>query len=291
MSEEEVVETVEEVSTEETPVEESNTQPESFVGSMLSQIEDESIKEAGFWKNLEGKDATEVGKYIKELQSFAGKKGDIPKPDATDEEWSEFYSKLGRPESTDGYDFTVGDEFRELVGEDSAPFFEKAVEGFKEQAYAMGASSEKAEELVDWYLGMVAQEIEESNAAMKEADEAMDKELRGEWGDGYDGMMNGITAMLKANGMPEENLQFAIDSGLLRDPALAITLGNIASRFQDDPEIGHHQTSTMAGLTDQLFDVEREIKDYIRRGEKIPPHILEKRNTLGEKQFRLKENR
>ena len=291
MSEEEVVETVEEVSTEETPVEESNTQPESFVGSMLSQIEDESIKEAGFWKNLEGKDATEVGKYIKELQSFAGKKGDIPKPDATDEEWSEFYSKLGRPENIDGYDFTVGDEFRELVGEDSAPFFEKAVEGFKEQAYSMGASSEKAEELVDWYLGMVAQEIEESNAAMKEADEAMDKELRGEWGDGYDGMMNGITAMLKANGMPEENLQFAIDSGLLRDPALAITLGNIASRFQDDPEIGHHQTSTMAGLTDQLFDVEREIKDYIRRGEKIPPHILEKRNTLGEKQFRLKENR
>jgi len=286
--------TTEEVTTEEvveTPVEESNTQPESFVGSMLSQIEDDEVKEAGFWKNLEGKDATEVGKYIKELQSFAGKKGDIPKPDATEEEWAEFYSKLGRPESTDGYDFTVGDEFRELVGEDSAPFFEKAVEGFKEQAYAMGASSEKAEELVDWYLGMVAQEIEESNTAMKEADEAMDKELRGEWGDGYDGMMNGITAMLKANGMPEENLQFAIDSGLLRDPALATTLANIATRFQDDPEIGHHQTSTMAGLTDQIFDVETEIKGYIKRGEKIPAHILEKRNTLGEKQFRLKENR
>ena len=286
--------TTEEVTTEEvveTPVEESNTQPESFVGSMLSQIEDDEVKEAGFWKNLEGKDATEVGKYIKELQSFAGKKGDIPKPDATEEEWAEFYSKLGRPESTDGYDFTVGDEFRELVGEDSAPFFEKAVEGFKEQAYAMGASSEKAEELVDWYLGMVAQEIEESNTAMKEADEAMDKELRGEWGDGYDGMMNGITAMLKANGMPEENLQFAIDSGLLRDPAFATTLANIATRFQDDPEIGQHQTSTMAGLTDQIFDVETEIKGYIKRGEKIPVHILEKRNTLGEKQFRLKENR
>ena len=286
--------TTEEVTTEEvveTPVEESNTQPESFVDSMLQQIEDEDVRDAGFWKNLEGKDATEVGKYIKELQSFAGKKGDIPKPDASEEEWAEFYSKLGRPESTDGYDFTVGDEFRELVGEDSAPFFEKAVEGFKEQAYAMGASSEKAEELVDWYLGMVAQEIEESNAAMKEADEAMDKELRGEWGDGYDGMMNGITAMLKANGMPEENLQFAIDSGLLRDPALATTLANIATRFQDDPEIGHHQTSTMAGLTDQIFDVEQEIKEYIRKGEKIPAHILEKRNTLGEKQFRLKENR
>ena len=275
--------TTEETTTEEvveTPVEESNTQPESFVGSMLSQIEDESVKEAGFWKNLEGKDATEVGKYIKELQSFAGKKGDIPKSDATEEEWNEFYGKLGRPESTDGYDFTVGDEFRELVGEDSAPFFEKAVEGFKEQAYQMGASADKAEELVDWYLGMVAQEIEESNTAMKEAEEAMDKELRGEWGEGYDGMMNGITAMLKANGMPEENLQFAVDSGLLRDPALATTLANIATRFQDDPEIGHHQTNTMAGIKDQLFDVNEEIKNYISTGKKIPTHIQEKRVSL-----------
>ena len=42
---------------------------------------------------------------------------------------------------------------------------------------------------------------------MKELDAEMDKELRGEWGDSYDGMMNGIEAMLKANGMPEENLQ------------------------------------------------------------------------------------
>jgi hypothetical protein len=291
MSEEVTTEAVEATEVVETATEETtNTQPESFVGSMLSQIEDEDIKDAGFWKNLEGKDATEVGKYIKELQSFAGKKGDIPKSDATEEEWAEFYGKLGRPETTEGYDFTVGDEFRELVGEDSAPFFEKAVEGFKDQAFAMGASAEKAEELVDWYLGMVASELEESNAAMKEAEAQMDKELRGEWGDGYDGMMNGIVSMLKANGMPEENLEFAMSTGLLRDPALATTLGKIATRFQDDPEIGHHQTSTMAGITDQLFDVEREIKDYIKRGEKIPAHILEKRNTLGEKQFRLKEN-
>jgi hypothetical protein len=286
MSEEEVVETVEEVVTEEAPVEESNEQPESFVDSMLSQIEDENIKDAGFWKNLEGKDATEVGKYIKELQSFAGKKGDIPKSDASEEEWAEFYSKLGRPESTDGYDFTIGDEFRELVGKDSASFFENAVEGFKEQAHSMGASPEKAEELVDWYLGMVAKEIEESNTAMKEADEAMDKELRGEWGDGYDGMMNGITAMLKANGMPEENLQFAVESGLLRDPAFATTLANIAARFQDDPEIGHHQTNTMAGLKDQLFDINQEISEYLKTGTKIPDHIQQKRkdlmNKLGE---------
>ncbi len=290
MSEEAVNEEVVEETTEtveETPVEESNVQSNaSFVDSMLQQIEDEDVRDAGFWKNLEGKDATEVGKYIKELQSFAGKKGDIPKPDATEEEWAAFHQKLGRPESVDGYDFEMGDEFRELVGEDSAPFFEKIVGGFKEQAFKMGATPETAEALTDWYLGTVAEELEASQTAMKEADEEMDKELRQEWGDSYDGMMNGITAMLKANGMPDENLQFAVESGLLKDPALATTLGKIASRFQDDPEIGHHQTNTQAGLRDQLNDVNQEVMEYISKGQKVPGHIGQKRidlmNKLGE---------
>ncbi len=282
---EETTEAVEETPTEET-VEESNTQPESFVGSMLSQIEDDEVKDAGFWKNLEGKDATEVGKYIKELQSFAGKKGDIPSSEATEEEWGAFHQKLGRPESIEGYDFTIGDEFKELVGEDSAPFFEKALDGLKEQAFKLGASSSKAEEMADWYLGYTASQIEESNASMKEAEEELDKELRKEWGDSYDGMMNNIKSMLKANGMPDENIQFMEQTGILKDPALATTLGKISSRFSDDPEIGHLQTNTLAGIRDQLADVEMEVADYLRKGVKIPSHIAQKRmdlmNKLGE---------
>ena len=33
------------------------------------EIDNDDIKSAGFWKNLEGKDDNEVGKYIKELHS------------------------------------------------------------------------------------------------------------------------------------------------------------------------------------------------------------------------------
>ena len=288
MSEEVNEEVIEETAVEETAAEETtNTQSTaSFVDSMLEQIDDEDIKDAGFWKNLEGKDATEVGKYIKELQSFAGKKGDIPKSDASEEEWAEFYSKLGRPESVKDYDFTIGDEFAEMVGEDSMPFFEKSIQGFKEQMFGLGASAEKAEEVVNWYLGQVAEELEESEAAMKEAEEEMEKELRNQWGDEYDGMVNGIVAMLKANGMPESNMELAFEAGLLKDPALAVTLGNIAARFQDDPEIGHHQTNTMAGVRDQLAETDMEVLEYVKKGVKVPPHIAQRRidlmNKLGE---------
>ena len=286
MSEEEVVETTEEVVeevAEETPVEESS---ESFVDSMLSQIDNEDIKSAGFWKNLEGKDANEVGKYIKELQSFAGKKGDIPKSDATQEEWDSFYEKLGRPSDIEGYDFTVGDEFTEIVGEESKPFFEDAVEEFKKEIFKIGATADQAENLVDWYLGFVANSIEEDNKAVEENMQAMETELRKEWGDSYDGMMNGIEVMLEANGMPKENIEFAKEAGLLKDPSFAVALGRIATKFGDDPEIGHHQTSTMAGIRDQLHDVEQEVLGYIKTGKQIPKHISDKRidlmNKLGE---------
>jgi hypothetical protein len=280
---EEVVETTEEVSNEEVQETEGSN---NFVDTMLSQIEDEDVKSAGFWKNLEGKDANEVGKYIKELQSFAGKKGEIPKSDATEEEWASFYQKLGRPDSVEGYDFTIGDEFSKIVGEDSAPFFEKAVENFKTEIFKIGASAEQAESLVDWYLDFVATNIQEDNKLVEENMEAMDVELRKEWGDSYDGMMNGIEVMLKANGMPEENIEFAKESGLLKDPAFAKTLGKIATKFGDDPEIGHHQTNTMAGVRDQLAEVNMDIKEYVKTGTKIPQHIAQKRidlmNKLGE---------
>ena len=289
MSEEEVVESTEEVVeevAEETPVEESSG---SFVDNMLSQIDNEDIKSAGFWKNLEGKDANEVGMYIKELQSFAGKKGDIPKSDASQEEWDAFYNKLGRPEDVDGYDFTIGDEFTKVVGEESAPFFEDAVEEFKKEIFKIGASADQAENLVDWYLGFVANSIEEDNKAVEENMQAMEAELRKEWGDSYDGMMNGIEVMLEANGMPKENIEFAKEAGLLKDPSFAIALGRIATKFGDDPEIGHHQTNTMAGVRDQLFDVEQEVKEYLKTGTPIPTHIREKMDYLYKEKFKREE--
>jgi hypothetical protein len=68
--------------------------------------------------------------------------------------------------------------FENWLGKIRLHSLRKRLKDSKNKHTQMGASAEKAEELVDWYLGMVAQEIEESNTAMKEAEEEMDKELR-----------------------------------------------------------------------------------------------------------------
>jgi len=284
MSEEVNQEVVEETTVEKTgPVEEVAEATTNFVDSMLEQIEDEDVKSAGFWKNLEGKNANEVGQYIKELNSFAGKKGDIPKKDASEEEWNKFYSKLGRPESPEAYDFDVNEDFKEAVGEEAMPYFEQAVKGFKEQAYKLGANTDQAEEMLDWYLSMMVDSTTAQKETLEEEAKQKDIELRKAWGDQYDGMERGIEALLRSNGMEDEHIEWAKKSGILKEPTLAITLGNIASRFEDDPEIGHHQTKTLAGLHDQLAEVNMDVMEYIKTGEKVPPHIAQKRKDLMDK--------
>ena len=274
---EEVVEEVVEETTEEV-VEEMKTET-AFVDSMLEQLTDEDLKGAKMWDNLKGKDANELAQYVKELKSFAGKKGDIPKADATEEEWSEFYGKLGRPDDTDGYEFSMNDEFRDLVGE-SAPFFEKAIDGFKEQAFKLGATPEKADGLVDWYLSMVADQTTEVNKVMEDQSAANDKTLRTEFGDAYDGIQDGIKAMLTNNGMTQEQAEYVEKIGVFKDPAIAIPLSKIAAKFADDPEIGHHQTKTMSGLKDQLAEAELSRRPYLVSGEKVPAHLTQKINDL-----------
>ena len=282
MSEEVVNEEVVEETTE-TPVESEATP--AFVESMLEQISDEDVKSAGFWKNLEGKDANEVGQYIKELNSFAGKKGDIPKADATDEEWDEFYSKLGRPESIEGYDFVLNEDFKEIVG-DGIDFYNSALDGFKEQVFKLGASPTQAEQMVDWYLTQVANQVEESNQLMTQRDEENEAELRKAWGESYDGMKRGIDAMLTSNGLSDEQLTWLKDSGILDEPTLVVTLGKIASKFADDPEIGHIQTKTQAGIRDQIEETNEQIAEYLRSGQKAPPRLKQKlydlRTSLGD---------
>tara|TARA_Y100000033_G_C2749917_1_gene113295 strand:+ start:717 stop:1592 length:876 start_codon:yes stop_codon:yes gene_type:complete len=290
MSEEEVVESTEEVV--ETPVEETTEQDAgsiAFVDSMLEQIDDEDVKGAGFWKNLQGKNATEVGQYIKELQSFAGKKGDIPKSDASEEEWDAFYKKMGRPENVEGYDFSINQDFADIVGEEAAGSYATAIEDFKKEIFKLGASADQAEGLVDWYLERAANTTLETKQAFEAAEQQKTDELKKAWGESYNGMTKSIEGLLRNNGMEDEHIEWAKQSGILNEPTLAITLGNIANRFADDPEIGHLQTKTLAGINDQLFDVEQEVVEYLKTGTPIPTHIREKMDYLYKEKFKREE--
>jgi hypothetical protein len=273
--EEVVVEEVAEVA----EVAEKDDSP-AFMESMLESMTDEDVKGHKMWENLKGKSADEVGRYFKELKSFTGKKGDIPGKDAKDEEWSEFYSKLGRPESTDAYDFEIGQEFKDLVGEDSMPYYEGIIGTIKEQAFAMGADSDKAEAAVDSLLALVAEQTEGVNKELAKVAEENLATLEKEFGDGFDAINGSIDALMMNNGMTKEQVEWARENGIFTEPAIAIPLAKLAAKFEDDPEIGHHQTQTQAGVADQIAELDHQMGEYIAKGDAIPQYMHDKRNEL-----------
>jgi len=272
MSEESTVTTEEVVETTETTTE--ATTEKAFVDSMLESMTDEEVKGHKMWDNLKGKSADELGKYVRELKSFTGKKGDIPKPldeGGTEEEWNAFHSKLGRPDSIDGYDWNLGADFRELVGDQSA-FYEQATDWFKDAAFKAGISNSKAEELFNGYLEMTADQFKSVGEIRETRESEAAVSLKNEWGDSREGIELGIKAMLKEKGgLDAEAVDSLIDAGLFKEPKLAIALGKISSKFADDHEIGHLHTGTKAGLQDQKMAITTQMmKETAEFGEPRP---------------------
>lgn len=263
MSEESAVTTEEavvETTTTETATEASE---KAFVDTFRDSITDEGLKGEKMWKELEGKSADEVGKYMRELKAFSGKKGDIPKPDAPDEEWDAFRQKLGRPESIDGYDFGLSEEFKNVVGEQSG-FSDEALGWFKETAFKLGATAEQAEDLMNDYLNLVIGQHDRVGKITEERMAEQDVALKNEWGDYREGIETGIKAMLKdKGGLDEEGLSALVDAGLLKDPSIAVPLAKIAAKFESDPELGEFIAESSAGLQEQMMELQTEMQREI----------------------------
>lgn len=129
--------------------------------------------------------APELGKY-KSLDEFAkghiaqsslvGRSVQVPKPDATDKEWSDFHAKLPRPEKAEMYEVKAStkDAERFLIPE--------RVEKFKTLAHEIGLSQRQVSALVKLQeegaleaYGKMAGDFKETVAGLKT-----------EWGAAYD---------------------------------------------------------------------------------------------------------
>jgi hypothetical protein len=248
----------------------------AFVDTMLDSMTDEETKGHKMWDNLKGKSADELGKYVRELKSFTGKKGDIPKEDASEDEWSAFYQKMGRPETMDGYDFTVGDEFKDLVGEEQAPFYEQAVDWFKDEAFKAGMSADKADGMVDRYLTMIADQQTAVNKVTSERVSASELTLKNEWKDDGEGIQQGIKAMLESKGGLSSERASGLVEMITKDPELAIAMGKVSAKFSDDIEIGGLHTKTTAGLQDQKMELETQMIDERAKYGNVRPETVQK---------------
>lgn len=111
----------------------------------------------------------------------------------------EFYGKLGRPESVDGYEF-VDSEGNAIEGD-------PVVDWFKDTAFRNGLSNEKATEMLSGFQEVAAQlqeqQQQEAEESWKHSVEQDKAQLQKEWGNAYNDKL--ATARAALQQFPELN--------------------------------------------------------------------------------------
>ena len=179
-------------------------------------------------KSLENiKDIPSLAKsYIHAQKLVGADKIPVPNKHATEDDWNAVYSKLGRPETADGYKFNLPEDQK---------VDENGLKVFADHAHKLGLLPNQAEGMVKFYNEMQANQLKEQDStALAGRQKAMD-ELQTEWGQAYKqkvSQANNIVASVFPPGFMSTNLA---DGTKLGDhPAVIKAFADLASKMGED---------------------------------------------------------
>ena len=203
---------------------------------------DEGLRENPSLQNI--KDVNSLAKVYVDTKSKVGSMISIPGEDATQEDWGKIYDRLGRPESADGYEISMGDDVADDIKE--------TISQFKGKAHEFGLSKAQAESMFKWYTdteqSINSKAMEAYNAKLAGAKDSLQKE----WGDKYDEKMNHANIAASHYGLMQE----LGETGLINSPAMAKLLAEIGANLNEDTVKGGGSINADLKAEYQKFMVE-----------------------------------
>jgi len=185
--------------------------------------------------------------YINAVKMIGQDKIVIPTKNSTQETWDEAYTKLGRPESADKYNFDVKSD---VVNMD-----ESAIKSFAEQSHKLGLNNKQAEGILNFYKNNMEGSAQQAKIDTETAQSQAEQELRQEWGRDFDGKVKQAGALAKANINPEI-LDMTLSNGIrLGDhPEIIKGFAKIAGMMSEDKIV-----ATESENVNTVTDIESEI--------------------------------
>lgn len=180
----------------------------------------EELKDRSEWSNI--KDVSDLYKNYINAQQMISKSVRIPDAASSPEEVLNFYKKLGKPDSKDGYDFEYKPAKKEYVyNKDSFDFGM-----FKDIADKANLTADQYQALASAYIDINNENYLNYNQglAAKAAEElkASENKLKMTWGEKYNQNINLISEKIK--GMYDAStLKRMQDAGLFRDTSFLET--------------------------------------------------------------------
>jgi len=206
------------------------------------------------------KDVSGLAKSYVETERYFEGAVRIPDEKASTEEWERYYTKLGRPEQSDGYEF----EKAELPeGMSYNEDFEKA---FLDKAHTAGLNNKQVGDLYEWWNSTSKEAHVHSQVESENTIQRAEIELRADWGRQYDEKLAGVQRLVDkyADGADKQYLE---ESGIGNNPSMAKFLDRVAKDFGEgrhlgDPKINAFSDPESAQLAKDAFYNDTKGDDY-----------------------------
>ena len=178
--------------------------------------------------------------YINATRMIGQDKVAVPNQNSTDDQWSEVYDKLGRPESPDKYKLDVKSEV--------VPLDEGTIKSFAENAHKLGLNNKQAQGILEYYKNSMESSEQQARIDTETAQANAEAELRKEWGRSFDENLKKAAGVAKAN-MDEKILNMELKDGtrLGDHPSVIKGFANIANLMSEDKMIGTAEENSTSG--------------------------------------------
>lgn len=167
---------------------------------------------------IKGKDWGEAGpalaKSYVEAQKMIGGSIRVPKDDAKPEEWATFYSKLGRPESPEKYEFQ-----RPMLPQ--GLWKDEEEKDFRKLAHDIGLNNKQVASIIKHHGNTVLGAIQENSRAREAGVSEIKKKYGSDFGNRAALGEKGVFYLAQEAGVPYERVkEFLESSGLGDNPVL-----------------------------------------------------------------------
>lgn len=194
----------------------------------------------------------------------------LPGTDASDEDWTKVYNKLGRPETPEGYGLSK--ELPEGLEFDEGMFNE-----FTQNIHEAGLSKKQAEKIYAWYNKKSAEVNKEITAKIeasykKSVDDAV-VELKKEWGTDYQKNLDSAVAMANKFLSPATK-QYLNATKLGNNPLLIKDFYNLSKQVSGAQMRGDGPSGNVASLA----ELEAKLAQNLRAADYTTNKVLQQEN-------------
>ena len=260
----------------ENPVEET-----SILGSEASDNQDwrtgfeEEGKHDPTIQNI--KDVESAAKTLIHQQKMLGSRIPIPK---TDEEKSELYGKLGRPEKSDQYEISIPDTHNQY-------FQDENIKNFKAVAHNIGLNNDQVQKLIDYQVESINYQTQQAQSNLESGKGETESLLRKEWGFEYDKNVRSAQRAMKVYG--DEELTALMNTEAGNHPAVVRLFARLGKEVTEDMAKNTQNNRLAVSPLDAKAEIEKIFSDtkhpYHNAGSPEHLNAVEKVKQLHEKVY------